>query len=106
VGFWGVSMASAIGIPFVAAEARIGAAGFGLVGHETLAGTAAQITVPVEFLVQWDDEVIPRDSGLALFGAFASQEKTLRANPGRHHAVPRFEVESSERFFRRHLAAQ
>jgi hypothetical protein len=106
VGFWGVSMGSAIGIPFVAAESRIGAAGFGLVGHENLAGAAAQITVPVEFLVQWDDEVIPRDSAFALFDAFASQEKTLRANPGRHHAVPRFEVDSSEQFFRRHLAAQ
>jgi dienelactone hydrolase len=106
VGFWGVSMASAIGIPFVAADARITAAGFGLVGHEDLAAAAAQITVPVEFCMQWDDEVFPRDSCLALFDAFASQEKTLHANPGRHQALPRFEAESSELFFRRHLAAR
>jgi pimeloyl-ACP methyl ester carboxylesterase len=104
VGFWGVSMASAIGIPFVAADARIAVAGFGLVGHETLAAAAAQITVPVEFAMQWDDEVFPRDSCFALFDAFASQEKTLRANPGLHQALPRFEVDSSELFFRRHLA--
>jgi len=30
-------------------------------------------------------------------------EKTLHANPGRHGEVPPFEVDSSERFFLRHL---
>ena len=58
---------------------------------------------PVEFLLQWDDELVPRDSGLALFDAFASREKTLHANPGRHTGVPAFELDSSERFFTRHL---
>jgi hypothetical protein len=103
VGFWGVSLGSAIGIPFVAVEPRITAAIFGLAGHEALADSAARITVPVEFLLQWDDELVPRDSGLALFDAFASPEKSLHANPGRHLEVPAFELESSERFFRRHL---
>jgi dienelactone hydrolase len=103
VGFRGVSMGSAIGIPFAAAEPRVTAAVFGLAGHETLAQAAAQVTIPIEFLLQWDDELIPRDSGLALFDAFASSEKTLHANPGRHTAVPMFEVESSQRFFARHL---
>jgi hypothetical protein len=41
---------------------------------------------------------VPRDSGLALFDAFASREKTLHANPGRHAGVPAFELESAERF--------
>jgi hypothetical protein len=104
VGFWGAALGSAIGIPLVAAEPRIGAAVFGIIGHETLTDAASQVTVPVEFLLQWDDELVPRDSGLALFDAFASQEKTLHANSGRHVAVPRFEVDSAERFFLRHLA--
>jgi dienelactone hydrolase len=103
VGFWGVSMGSGIGVPLVAAEPRITAAVFGLASGETLTEAAARITVPVEFLLQWDDEVVPRDSGLALFGAFASREKTLHANPGRHAGVPAFELESSGRFFTRHL---
>jgi pimeloyl-ACP methyl ester carboxylesterase len=102
-GFWGVSLGSAIGVPLTAAEPRITAAVFGLAGHETLAEAAARVTVPVEFLLQWDDELVPRDSGLALFGAFASREKTLHANPGRHAGVPAFELDSSERFFTRHL---
>ncbi len=103
VGYWGVSLGSVLGMPLAAAEPRIAAAVFGLAGHETLSETAARITIPVEFLLQWDDELVPRESGLALFGAFASAEKTLHANPGRHVEVPRFEVESSERFFARHL---
>lgn len=103
-GFWGVSMGTAIGVPLAAAEPRITAAVFGLAGHETLAGAAARITIPVQFLLQWDDEHVPRDSGLALFDAFASREKTLHANPGRHAEVPRFEREDSAQFFVRHLA--
>jgi len=105
VGYWGVSMGSAIGVPLAAAEPRIAAVVFGLAGHETLAGAAARVTIPVEFLVQWDDELVPRESALALFDAFASAEKTLHANPGRHVEVPMFEVDSSEQFFRRHLKA-
>jgi dienelactone hydrolase len=105
VGYWGVSMGTGIGVPFVAAEPRVTAAVFGLVGHEALAGAAARVTVPVEFLLQWDDELVPRDSGLALFDAFASAEKTLHANLGRHLGVPAFELESSARFFTRHLGA-
>jgi hypothetical protein len=46
---------------------------------------------------------VPREAGLALFDAFASHEKTLHANPGRHAGVPAFELDSSERFFTRHL---
>ncbi len=99
-----MSLGSAIGVPFAAAEPRITAAVFGLAGNETLAEAAARVIVPVEFLLQWDDELVPRDSGLALFGAFASREKTLHANPGRHAGVPAFELDSSERFFTRHLA--
>lgn len=57
----------------------------------------------VEFLVQWDDEIVPLTSALAPFNAFGSAEKTLHANSGRHAEVPRFEIESGERFFQRHL---
>jgi dienelactone hydrolase len=103
VGFWGVSMGTAIGVLLAAAEPRITAAVFGLAGHEILTESAARVHVPVQFLLQWDDELVPRESGLALFDAFASQEKTLHANPGRHLGVPAFEWESSERFFTRHL---
>ena len=103
IGYWGVSLGSAIGVPLVVAKPRIRAAVLGLMGHETLVEAAAQITVPVEFELQWDDEIVPRESGLALFDAIGSAEKTLHANPGGHMDVPTFETDSSEHFFARHL---
>jgi len=66
----------------------------------------ASDTVAVEFVMQWDDAGHPRDSMLALFDALGSTEKTLHANPGSHFAVPDFEIESSLRFFARHLVSQ
>ena len=102
-GYWGVSMGCAFGLPLVAAEPRVRAAVLGLQGSPALAGTAAQLTVPVQFLVQWDDELIARAQSLALFDAIGSAEKTLHANPGKHSELPQFETDSSLQFFARHL---
>ena len=103
VGFWGVSMGCATGIPLVASESRITAAVLGLAGADGLATPAEGITVPVEFVLQWDDEFVPRESALALFDALGSAEKSLHANSGGHMALPRFEIESAVRFFARHV---
>jgi dienelactone hydrolase len=103
VGYHGLSQGGEIGIRLVAEEPRIRAAVLGLIGSEWLADAARRITVPVEFLLQWDDETNPRDSVLALFAALGSAEKTLHANPGSHFRVPPFEIDSSVRFFTRHL---
>ncbi|MFJ3134846.1 dienelactone hydrolase family protein [Streptomyces sp. NPDC086843] len=103
VGYWGVSLGCGLGVPFVAAEPRVRAAVLGLGGASASAEAAARITVPVEFLVQWDDERVPRDQSLALFDALASPEKSLHANPGRHGEIPPTELDSTLRFFRRHL---
>jgi dienelactone hydrolase len=104
VGYWGMSLGCGLGVPFIAAEPRVRAAVLGLNGAETSAEAAAQITVPLEFLVQWDDETVPRTASLALFDLFASTEKTLHANPGKHAEIPMFELDSSLRFFTRHLS--
>ncbi|MFJ9045547.1 dienelactone hydrolase family protein [Streptomyces sp. NPDC102347] len=103
VGYWGVSLGCGLGVPFVAVEPRVRAAVLGLGGASASAEAAARITVPVEFLVQWDDERVPRDQSLALFDALASPEKSLHANPGRHGEIPPTELDSTLRFFRRHL---
>jgi len=107
VGYWGVSMGTAIGVPFVAAEPRIKAAIFGLAGLREGAvefeAAAKSITIPVEFVFQWDDEIATRESGVALFNAFGSSEKALHANPGGHMGIPNFEAASWERFYIRHL---
>lgn len=103
VGYWGVSLGCGLGVPFVAAEPRVRAAVLGLGGALATAEAAARITVPVEFLLQWDDERVPRSQGLALFDALGSAEKTLHANNGKHGDVPAFELDSTLRFFARHL---
>lgn len=103
VGYWGVSLGCVFGVPFVAAEPRVRAAVLGMGGVEVSAEAAARITVPVQFLVQWDDERVPRAESLALFDALASPEKTLHANPGEHGQIPAFETDSALCFFARHL---
>jgi dienelactone hydrolase len=103
VGYLGMSLGCGLGVPLVAAEPRIHAAVLGLFGALGLAEAAARITVPVQFVMQWDDERVPRQECLALFDAFASAEKTLHANPGKHGDVPAFETENSLSFFARHL---
>ncbi len=103
VGYWGVSLGCGLGVPFVAAEPRVRVAVLGLGGAAAMTEAAARITIPVEFLVQWDDERVPRAQSLELFDAFASAEKTLHANPGKHGELPAFELDSTLRFFTRHL---
>ncbi|MFJ4788433.1 dienelactone hydrolase family protein [Streptomyces sp. NPDC088794] len=103
VGYFGLNMGTAIGVPLTAVEPRIKAAVFGLHWPDALAEYARRITVPIEYTLQWDDEHIPRESGLALFDAFASKEKTLHANSGSHKELPRSESDSAVRFFVRHL---
>jgi dienelactone hydrolase len=104
VGYWGMSLGCAAGLPLVAAEPRIRAAVLGLSGTSLAsAEAAAGVTVPVRFLMQWDDERVPREEALALFDALASAEKTLHANPGKHGDVPAFEADGALRFLARHL---
>ena len=100
----GISMGTAIGVPLTAVEPRITAAifGGGFFVHEALIEAARRITVPVQFLLPWDDEQVDRQSALALFDAFASKEKTLHANPGDHRNVRWVGVDDG--FLARHLA--
>lgn len=107
VGYWGVSMGTAFGVPFVAAESRIKCAIFGLAGLREGASymeeAAAAIRIPVQFVFQWEDAVAPRESGIAMFNAFGSEEKTMHINPGGHMDIPNFEAESWRAFYTRHL---
>ncbi len=92
VAYWGLSMGTILGLPFVAAESRIEAAVLGLMGtigptSQRLADDARHLSVPIMFLIQWDDELINRDAALNLFTLLGSSDKTLLATPGVHTAV-------------------
>ncbi|HEX3591031.1 MAG TPA: alpha/beta hydrolase, partial [Pseudonocardiaceae bacterium] len=99
----GISLGTAIGVPLTATEPRITAAifGGGFFVSEAMIEAARRITVPVQFLLPWDDEYVDRRSTLALFDAFASKEKTLHANPGDHRTVRWLGVD--DEFLPRHL---
>jgi dienelactone hydrolase len=104
VGFAGGVIA--IGIRLAVVEPRISAAVFfaGSFVPATLFEEARQITIPLQVLLQWDDEGNDRQSALDLFDALGSKEKTLHANLGGHAGVPQFEVDDGARFFARHLS--
>ncbi|HTK15984.1 MAG TPA: alpha/beta hydrolase [Acidimicrobiia bacterium] len=109
VGWWGISMGTILGLPVVAAESRISVAVLGLMGivgptKQRLADDAKSVRCPVLFLVQWDDELFPRDRAFELFGAIASSDKRLHAHPGKHQDVPAEAFGASEDFLARTLA--
>jgi dienelactone hydrolase len=103
IGYGGISLGTAIGVPLTAVEPRITAAifGGGFFVYEALIEAARRITVPIQFLLPWDDEYVDRQSALALFDAFASKEKTLHANPGDHRTIRWTGVDNE--FLARHL---
>ena len=102
VGYEGMT---AVGIRLAVAEPRISAAvlfGQGFVPG-SLREAAREVAIPLQFLVQWDDEGMDRQPILDLFDAFGTREKTLHANLGGHAGTPWFEVDDAARFFTRHL---
>lgn len=108
-GYWGVSMGTAIGLPFVASEPRISAAVLGLLGLGGRFGSgefeaaARSLEIPILFLFQWDDELMTRESGMALFDAIGSADKSMHVNPGGHVEMPLHERDAVEAFYLRTL---
>jgi len=104
IGYGGMTLGSSIGIPLVTVEPRIRAAVFGGVfSYPELVEAAGRVTIPVQYLLQWNDPEIDRRTGLDLFDAFGSPEKTMHVTTGGHHEVPAFETDDSARFYARHL---
>ena len=117
IGYWGLSMGTVLGLPFVAAEPRISAAVLGACG---LTGSSAvrarfterhrldapNVTCPVLFMVQWDDEIFDRDGALELFDLIGSTDKRLHAHPGRHGAFPREAAHATREFLAARLRAK
>jgi pimeloyl-ACP methyl ester carboxylesterase len=107
-GYWGLSMGTIFGLPLVAAEPRVSVAVLGLMGvagptQERFTTDAATVACPLLFLVQWHDELFPRERAFALFEAFGSTDKRMHVNPGMHAEVPAEEFEASGLILASHL---
>lgn len=99
VGWSGMSMGSLIGVPYLAAEPRIRVAALGLCGvagatpsRSNIGGLLVEraplVTVPVIFMVQWNDERFTRDGCLALFDLLGTRDKRMVVHLGAHAAMP------------------
>jgi dienelactone hydrolase len=111
VGFWGLSMGTILGLPFVAAEPRVRVAVLGLMGvagptRLRIEADAPSVACPVLFLVQWDDELFIRDTAFELFDSLGSKDKRLHAAMGSHGAVPEEAFGESEDFLARYLGRE
>lgn len=60
---------------------------------------------PVLFTVQWDDELVARESAFRLFGLLGATEKQMQVYPGPHWGTPQHAVEAGMRFLVEQLTA-
>ena len=97
----------AIGIRLAVVEPRVSAAVLfaGSFVPASIRDEARLVAIPLQVLLQWDDEGNDRQAALDLFDTFGTKEKTLHANLGGHTGTPSFEVDDAARFFARHLRA-
>jgi len=110
LAYFGLSMGSIYGLPFVASRTDVTVATLGLLGvqpsfphHQTLLAAAAKIDIPLLFLMQLEDELFDREGYLKVFDAFKSSDKRIHANPGLHPQVPAHEMDFAFDFMLAHI---
>jgi dienelactone hydrolase len=89
IGYYGLSMGTAYGLPLLAAEPRIQAAVIGMWGtsranSERLVDDALRVHCPALFSLQWNDQFFTREGQFELFDALASPDKHMSIYPGGH----------------------
>jgi len=108
VGYYGLSMGTAYGLPLLAAERRIAAAVIGMWGtsrlnSDRLVEDAMNVSCPTMFTMQWNDEHFTREGQFRIFDALASREKHATMYPGGHVNPEGSRLDDIIQFFVRRL---
>ena len=108
VGWFGISMGTAYGLPLCAADRRIRAALLGMWGTShahgaRLAQEARNVRCPVMFQRKRDDERFTPAGQEELFNALGSTDKELRVYPGGHVNPSGPQLQDGLEFLVRHL---
>ncbi|MDB5872081.1 MAG: alpha/beta hydrolase [Ramlibacter sp.] len=103
IGWYGVSMGTAYGLPLIAAEPRLRVALLGMWGtdypnSERLARDAPAVRCPVLFQMKWDDQFFAREGQLDLFDRLGSTEKWCKVYMGGHTPVEGVQLDDVEDF--------
>ena len=108
--YFGLSMGTILGLPFLAAHDSVCAVVLGLAGtsdripgSKRLTEAAGNLAASVLFLMNLQDETFSREASLNLFDSIASEEKRLHANAGPHNLLPEDEITLIGDFLRDHL---
>jgi dienelactone hydrolase len=92
IGWYGLSMGTAYGLPMVGCTPRVRCAVLGLWGRcrprgDEILRQAAAVRVPVLFQAKPDDEIITIAGATAVFTALGSADKRLTLHPGLHTEI-------------------
>ncbi len=108
MGWFGISMGTAYGLPFIAADHRIKVALLGMwggdfVNSQRLVDDAPKIKCQVLFQQKWDDQIFSRDGQIQLFELLGSDEKWLKVYTGMHVPVSGEQLDDIEDFLSKKL---
>lgn len=108
IGWYGLSMGTAYGLPVVGSTPRVRCAVLGLWGNcrphgEEILRQAVAVRVPVLFQAKPCDEIITLAGARALFAALASADKRLSLHPGLHAEIGEAQLAEAVAFLQRQL---
>jgi dienelactone hydrolase len=108
VGWYGLSMGTAYGLPVVGRTPRVRCAVLGLWGScrprgDEILRQAADVRVPVLFQAKPDDEIITMEGARAVFEALGSAEKRLTLHEGTHLDIGDAQLDEAMDFLQRQL---
>jgi dienelactone hydrolase len=110
IGYYGLSMGTAYGLPLLAREPRIRVAVIGMWGTSRansarLVDDARKVRCPTMFSLQWNDELFTREGQFEVFDALATARKHIAIHPGGHVNPDADRLDGIVHFIARELAA-